>query len=114
MTKVTSSANASVPSGKDLKAEFVVWRGGASESLSYFGGARGPAKGDLGGNSWSGGEARCALHFRRRHSQRDVWAGNLQGLAHCGLLGKFHYLSTVSGGGYGGGYDYRCLANRLD
>jgi len=58
----------------------------------------------LGGNSWSGGEARCALHFRRRHSQRDVWAGNLKGLAHCGLLGKFHYLSTVSGGGYIGAW----------
>src|SRR5206468_8209998 len=77
---------------------------GASERLSYFGGARGPAKGDLGGNSWSGGEARCALHFRRRHSQRDVWAGNLKGLAHCGLLGKFHYLSAVSGGGYIGAW----------
>src|SRR3984893_11714450 len=26
--------------------------------------------------------------------------GVLQGLARCGFLGKFHYLSTVSGGGY--------------
>src|SRR5262245_43558867 len=26
--------------------------------------------------------------------------GVLQGLARCGLLDKFHYLSTVSGGGY--------------
>src|SRR4029079_16440012 len=26
--------------------------------------------------------------------------GILQGLARCGLLEKFHYLSTVSGGGY--------------
>ncbi len=30
--------------------------------------------------------------------------GILQGLARCGLLGKFHYLSTVSGGGYIGGW----------
>ena len=30
--------------------------------------------------------------------------GVLQGLARCGLLGKFHYLSTVSGGGYIGGW----------
>src|SRR5712691_8420668 len=30
--------------------------------------------------------------------------GVLQGLARCGLLGKFHYLSTVSGGGYIGAW----------
>jgi hypothetical protein len=30
--------------------------------------------------------------------------GVLQGLAHVGLLGKFDYLSTVSGGGYIGGW----------
>ncbi|MEY2562398.1 MAG: hypothetical protein QOH88_591 [Verrucomicrobiota bacterium] len=30
--------------------------------------------------------------------------GVLQGLARCGLLEKFHYLSTVSGGGYIGGW----------
>ena len=30
--------------------------------------------------------------------------GILQGLARCGLLGKFHYLSTVSGGGYIGSW----------
>ncbi len=30
--------------------------------------------------------------------------GALQGLAHQGLLDKFHYLSTVSGGGYLGGW----------
>ena len=30
--------------------------------------------------------------------------GVLQGLAHCGLLGKFHYLCTVSGGGYIGSW----------
>jgi hypothetical protein len=30
--------------------------------------------------------------------------GVLRGLARCGLLGKFHYLSTVSGGGYIGSW----------
>jgi hypothetical protein len=30
--------------------------------------------------------------------------GVLQGLARCGLLDKFHYLSTVSGGGYIGSW----------
>src|SRR4030095_16645132 len=30
--------------------------------------------------------------------------GILQGLARCGLLEKFHYLSTVSGGGYIGSW----------
>src|SRR4051794_34429802 len=30
--------------------------------------------------------------------------GVLQGLARCNLIGKFHYLSTVSGGGYAGSW----------
>jgi len=30
--------------------------------------------------------------------------GVMQGLAHLGVLGKFDYLSTVSGGGYTGGF----------
>ncbi len=49
--------------------------------------------------------------------------GVLQGLAHCGLLGRFDYLSTVSGGGYIGswlsawihnsGENFKCAANQL-
>jgi hypothetical protein len=39
--------------------------------------------------------------------------GVMQGLAHLGVLGKFDYLSTVSGGGYtGGSADSRGRAGR--
>ncbi|PYJ70783.1 MAG: hypothetical protein DME76_04275, partial [Verrucomicrobia bacterium] len=37
--------------------------------------------------------------------------GVLQGLARCGLLGKFHYLSTVSGGGYIGSWSSAWIKN---
>ena len=50
-------------------------------------------------------QARGALHFGWRHSQRNISDLEfLQGLARCGLLDKFHYLSTVSGGGYIGSW----------
>jgi hypothetical protein len=38
--------------------------------------------------------------------------GALQVLAHRGLLHQFHYLSTVSGGGYIGGWLTRCIAEQ--
>ena len=38
--------------------------------------------------------------------------GILQGLARCGLLGKFHYLSTVSGGGYIGSWLSAWIKNK--
>ena len=50
------------------------------------------------------GKTGRALHFRRRNPQRDLCARSPARLARCGLLGKFHYLSTVSGGGYIGGW----------
>src|SRR5215212_555272 len=40
--------------------------------------------------------------------------GVLQGLARCGLLEKFHYLSTVSGGGYIGSWLSAWIKNDPD
>jgi len=42
--------------------------------------------------------------FRRRHPQWTFCLGVVQSLARAGLLDKFDYLSTVSGGGYVGGW----------
>jgi Patatin-like phospholipase len=51
------------------------------------------------------GEKRAALCISGGGIRSATFAlGVLQGLARCGLLGKFHYLSTVSGGGYIGGW----------
>ena len=50
------------------------------------------------------GETRGALHLGWRYSEPTFGLGILQGLARCGLLEKFHYLSTVSGGGYIGSW----------
>lgn len=51
------------------------------------------------------GEKRTALCISGGGIRSATFAlGVLQGLARCRLLGKFHYLSTVSGGGYIGGW----------
>lgn len=51
------------------------------------------------------GEKRAALCISGGGIRSATFAlGVLQGLTRCGLLGKFHYLSTVSGGGYIGGW----------
>src|SRR5690349_6192133 len=62
--------------------------------------ADGPAQ--LWGLALSGGGTRSAT----------FGLGVLQGLAERGLLGAFHYCSTVSGGGYIGGYLQAMLRRR--
>lgn len=53
----------------------------------------------------NGKQAQAALCISGGGIRSATFAlGVLQGLARCGLLGKFHYLSTVSGGGYIGGW----------
>jgi Patatin-like phospholipase len=53
----------------------------------------------------TGQERRAALCISGGGIRSATFAlGVLQGLARCGLLGKFHYLSTVSGGGYIGSW----------
>src|SRR5437660_8854908 len=49
-------------------------------------------------------EKRAALCISGGGNRSAIFGlGVLQGLARCGLLDKFHYLSTVGGGGYIGG-----------
>jgi hypothetical protein len=51
------------------------------------------------------GEKRAALCISGGGIRSATFGlGILQGLARCGLLHKFHYLSTVSGGGYIGAW----------
>ena len=77
-----------------------------------------PARG-YGGTGGSGGSAEDERELRREALDKDIVGlalsgggirsatfclGVLQGLAELGLLGRFDYLSTVSGGGYIGGW----------
>jgi hypothetical protein len=104
MAKQASAANPSVPLHEVLEAEF----GALHEDL--------PA--DYPGSSdpavrlkaiWAAvhklPEKRAALCISGGGIRSATFAlGILQGLARCGLLEKFHYLSTVSGGGYIGSW----------
>src|SRR5206468_2842277 len=104
MAKEISSANASVPLCEVLEAEFVALRGELPKDY--------PASAEPGVRLkaiWAAihglPEKRAALCFSGGGIRSATFAlGVLQGLARCGLLGKFHYLSTVSGGGYIGSW----------
>ena len=104
MAKKTSSANPSLPLHEVLEAEFVALHGelpadypNSTESerrLKAFCAAVHGLKEKRSALCISGGGIRSAT----------FGLGILQGLARCGLLNKFHYLSTVSGGGYIGSW----------
>src|SRR5712691_12444343 len=104
MAKETSSANPSVPLHEVLEAEFVALHGAlpadypsstARENrLKAFWAAVHGLKEQRAALCISGGGIRSAT----------FGLGVLQGLARCGLLDKFHYLSTVSGGGFIGSW----------
>jgi hypothetical protein len=104
MAKKTSSADPSLPLHEVLEAEFTALYGElpADYSKSTEPAARLKA-------IWS------AIHgLKEKQSALCISGGGirsatfglgvLQGLARCGLLNKFHYLSTVSGGGYIGSW----------
>jgi hypothetical protein len=104
MAKKTSSADPSLPLHEVLEAEFVALHGelpadypNSTESerrLKAFCAAVHGLKEKRSALCISGGGIRSAT----------FGLGILQGLARCGLLNKFHYLSTVSGGGYIGSW----------
>ena len=104
MAKESSSADSSLPLHEVLEAEFVALHGelpsddpGSSESkarLKTLYDAIHGLKEKRAALCISGGGIRSAT----------FGLGILQGLARCGLLEKFHYLSTVSGGGYIGSW----------
>jgi hypothetical protein len=73
-----------------------------------------PAEPDRAGGTDGGGAIPLAAHESAAHTALCLSGGGirsasfnlglLQGLAHAGLLDRFDYLSTVSGGGYVGGW----------
>src|SRR5438094_4079719 len=104
MAKEISSANASVPLYEVLEAEFVALHGELPKDYPNS------AQPDVRLKAiWTAihglPEKRSALCFSGGGIRSATFGlGILQGLAHCGLLGKFHYLCTVSGGGYIGSW----------
>jgi hypothetical protein len=104
MAKKTSSADPSLSLHEVLEAEFTVLYGElpADYSKSTEPAARLKA-------IWSAihglKEKRSALCTSGGGARSATFGlGVLQGIARCGLLDKFHYLSTVGGGGYIGGW----------
>src|SRR5205809_5803092 len=104
MAKESSSADSSLSLHEVLEAEFVALHGelpsdypGSSERktrMKALWGAIHALKEKRAALCISGGGIRSAT----------FGLGILQGLARCGLLSKFHHLSTVSGGGYIGSW----------
>src|SRR6266478_4025537 len=104
MANETSSANPSLPLHEVLESEFVALHG---ELPAEYPSSTEP-------------ETRLKAFYVAIHGLKEKRAalcisgggnrsatfglGVLQGLARCGLLDKFHYLSTVGGGGYIGGW----------
>jgi len=123
MAQTLPEHNASMHLHEVLAAEFTALHG--DEPLPPGSSAAVPLRKDL-----KAEDARAIQEEAQQQHLRDIWAavhqlgekraalcisgggirsatfalGVLQGLARFGLLGKFHYLSTVSGGGYIGGW----------
>src|SRR6266498_3997712 len=114
MAKETSSSDSSLPLHEVLEAEFVALHGelpsdypGSSEPktrLKALCDAIHGLKEKRAALCISGGGIRSAT----------FGLGILQGLARCGLLEKFHFLSTVSGGGYIGSWLSAWIKNDPD
>src|SRR6266498_2347807 len=104
MTKETSSSDSSLPLHEVLEAEFVGLHGelpsdypGSSEPKTRLKALYDAIHGLK--------EKRAALCISGGGIRSATFGlGILQGLARCGLLEKFHFLSTVSGGGYIGSW----------
>src|SRR6476659_3914443 len=104
MTKEASSANPSVPLHEVLEGEFAVLHGKLPPDYPNSTEPNIRLKA-----IWAAvhalPEKRSALCLSGGGIRSATFGlGILQGLARCGLLDKFHYLSTVSGGGYIGSW----------
>lgn len=104
MGKQTLAANPSLPLHEVLEGEFVALHGELPKNYSTSASEAERLKA-----IWSAihdlPEKRAALCISGGGIRSATFGlGILQGLARCGLLGKFHYLSTVSGGGYIGSW----------
>ena len=104
MAKETSSGDSSLPLHEVLEAEFVALHG---ELPPNYPGSAEPEMRLK--ELWTAihglKEKRTALCISGGGLRSATFGlGVLQGLARCGLLDRFHYLSTVSGGGYIGSW----------
>src|SRR5437763_8746047 len=104
MAKEASSVNPSVPLHEVLEAEFAVLHGELPPDYPSSSEPNTRLKA-----IWAAvhalPEKRSALCISGGGIRSATFGlGVLQGLARCGLLNKFHYLSTVSGGGYIGSW----------
>jgi Patatin-like phospholipase len=104
MAKESSSADSSLPLHEVLEAEFVALHGELASDYPSSSESETRLKGLW--NAIHGlKEKRAALCISGGGIRSATFGlGILQGLARCGLLEKFHYLSTVSGGGYIGSW----------
>src|SRR2546428_4571779 len=104
MAKETSSGDSSLPLHEVLEAEYVALHGELPPDYPNSSERETRLKG-----LWAAvhelSEKRAALCISGGGIRSATFGlGILQGLARCGLLDKFHYLSTVSGGGYIGSW----------
>src|SRR6476646_1947098 len=104
MAKEISSSNSSLPLHEVLEAEFKALHGELPPNYPTSGEGEVRLKA-----LWAAvhrlNEKRLALCLSGGGIRSATFGlGILQGLARCGLLDKFHYLSTVSGGGYIGSW----------
>jgi len=104
MAKQTSSSDSSLPLHEVLEAEFVALHGELPPGYPSSSEPKTRLKA-----LWDAihglKEKRAALCISGGGIRSATFGlGILQGLARCGLLEKFHYLSTVSGGGYIGSW----------
>ena len=104
MAKEISSSNSSLPLHEVLEAEFKALHGELPPNYPTSGEGEVRLKA-----LWAAvhglNEKRSALCISGGGIRSATFGlGILQGLAGCGLLDKFHYLSTVSGGGYIGSW----------
>jgi hypothetical protein len=104
MAKEASSSDSSLPLHEVLEAEFVALHGDLPSKYPSSSEPETRLKG-----LWTAvhalKEKRAALCISGGGIRSATFGlGILQGLARCGLLDKFHYLSTVSGGGYIGSW----------
>src|SRR6266404_2554296 len=104
MAKETSSGDSSLPLHEVLEAEFVALHGELPPDYPSSSEPEARLKG-----LWAAvhglKEKRAALCISGGGIRSATFGlGVLQGLARCGLLDKFHYLSTVGGGGYIGSW----------
>ena len=114
MAKQTSAADSSLPLHEVLEAEFVALHGELPSDYPSSSEPKTRLKA-----LWSAihglKEKRAALCISGGGIRSATFGlGILQGLARCGLLEKFHYLSTVSGGGYIGSWLSAWIKNDPD